>query len=162
MAPPEKKDDRGIAFGAAGGYDDIYSGGGGGGDNGDLVASLPTADEERRMKSELEDEGRVASHPSTMAAARNEVRLELLFDGIRKSMPEPLSMSLMKTVLELFREKNMIRSRTQRVVLVLSIPKLLIEKRITKSVAIIAKCEMRTRPSKMQCNTPIWIVNAMT
>ena len=64
-------------------FDDAYGAEGGGGE---YVEALPTAEEERRMlegddikareDEEMMDEGRVSSHPSTMAAAkRKQVRL---------------------------------------------------------------------------------------
>jgi splicing factor 3B subunit 1 len=73
----EKQDDRGIAFGTDVVFDDAY-GAEGGGD--EYVEALPTAEEERRMMEgddvkaredeEMMDEGRISSHPSTMAAAK--------------------------------------------------------------------------------------------
>lgn len=75
MAPPTSKegdekeptDDRGIAFGKAIGDDAFY------GDSQEYVSELPTMDEERKEAEELDDEGRVSSHPSTMAATRRDV-----------------------------------------------------------------------------------------
>lgn len=84
MAPPESKedqnvkkeqasdsnnnDDRGVAFGTGVAYDDAYGADGGT----EYVSELPTMDEERRGElEELDDEGRVSSHPSTMMAASN-------------------------------------------------------------------------------------------
>jgi splicing factor 3B subunit 1 len=74
--PKKKKDDRGIAFGTEVVFDDAYGEDGGS----EYVEALPTAEEERRMLEgddlraredmEMMDEGRVSSHPSTMAAAK--------------------------------------------------------------------------------------------
>jgi hypothetical protein len=77
----KKQDDRGISFGAAGGYDDAYNDAGD--DGGEYVAELPTPEEERKLmgedvrareaEEEL-DEGRAASsHPSTLAASKAKV-----------------------------------------------------------------------------------------
>lgn len=71
------EDDRGLKFGTDVAYGDVY--GGAGGEDSEFVSSLPTEEEERRMlagdsvraKEQMEDldEGRVSSHPSTMASA---------------------------------------------------------------------------------------------
>jgi splicing factor 3B subunit 1 len=69
------KDDRGLRFGTGVAYDDAYAGG----EDSEYVTSLPTLDEENKMlrddshvraKEDMEnlDEGRVSSHPSTLAA----------------------------------------------------------------------------------------------
>ena len=74
----EETDDRGgLKFGAGVAYGDVY-GAGGDGDS-EFVSSLPTEEEERKMfggdsvrareQQEDLDEGRVSSHPSTMAAS---------------------------------------------------------------------------------------------
>jgi hypothetical protein len=70
------KDDRGLKFGTEVVFDDAY---GATGEESEFVSSLPTEEEERRMleeesvyaREQLEDvdEGRVSSHPSTMAAS---------------------------------------------------------------------------------------------
>jgi splicing factor 3B subunit 1 len=64
MAPIKEegvKDDRGIAFGKAIGYEDD--------DVQEYVSELPTVDEEETEA----DEGRISSHPSTMMATRSDV-----------------------------------------------------------------------------------------
>jgi splicing factor 3B subunit 1 len=65
------KDSRGLAFGTDVVYDDAYAGGG---DNSEFVSSLPTLDEEKKMKSEVNseeiDEGRMSNHPSTLLASK--------------------------------------------------------------------------------------------
>ena len=72
----ELPDDRGIKFGTGIAYEDVY-----GADHGEeeYVSELPTPDEEhdaggnivsaREMQEEL-DEGRVSSHPSTLASSK--------------------------------------------------------------------------------------------
>ncbi len=71
----------GIQFGTSVAYDDAYADGTAGNGNGEFVTSLPTLDEERRMMLddddkdagrmvEMRDEGRVGSHPSTLAAIK--------------------------------------------------------------------------------------------
>ena len=80
-APSKSSDDdkNGIQFGTGVAYDDAYGAESNGG-GGDYVSSLPTLDEERRMMmdddennegrlAEMEDAGRVGSHPSTLAAS---------------------------------------------------------------------------------------------
>jgi splicing factor 3B subunit 1 len=95
----EKQDDRGIAFGTDVVFDDAY-GAEGGGD--EYVEALPTAEEERRMMEgddvkaredeEMMDEGRISSHPSTMAAAkRKQVRLLSVLFGMLESLPKNFS-----------------------------------------------------------------------
>jgi len=71
----------GVKLGTGVAYDDVYAQGGG--DDGDYVSELPTMDEEEeqhrggqiRLKEEWEelDEGRAASHPSTLAARQGKV-----------------------------------------------------------------------------------------
>lgn len=73
----KKKDDRGIAFGTEVVYDDAYGADDGGSE---YVEALPTAEEERRMLEgddirvreymEMADEGRISSHPITMAVGK--------------------------------------------------------------------------------------------
>jgi len=82
---PSEQDDNnnsGIQFGTSVAYDDAYADNSGGGDKGEFVTSLPTLDEERRMMmgddddydagrlAEMQDEGRIGSHPSTLAAMK--------------------------------------------------------------------------------------------
>jgi len=65
----------GIQFGTSVAYDDAYHA-----DSGDFVSELPTLDEERRMmgddddgarrRAEMEDSGRIGSHPSTLAGMK--------------------------------------------------------------------------------------------
>ena len=86
----EKNDDRGVRFGTGVAYDDAYGGVGG---DADYNTSLPTLDEERKMlrggadameREALEDldEGRVSSHPSTLAAMKKgEVRKDIHRDN---------------------------------------------------------------------------------
>jgi hypothetical protein len=70
----DQKDDRGVAFGAGGTYDDAYAGG----EEPEYVTELPTLDEEQKMlgnaraREDMEsmDEGRASNHPSTLAASR--------------------------------------------------------------------------------------------
>ncbi len=84
-APTEDGDKNGISFGTGVAYDDAY---GAESNGGDYVSSLPTLDEERRMMmddddkdagrlAEMEDAGRVGSHPSTLTAMK--VSFILLF-----------------------------------------------------------------------------------
>lgn len=71
-------DDRGLKFGTDVVFDDAY---GATGEESEFVSSLPTEEEERRMfegesvrvreAKESFDEGRVSSHPSTMAGSSN-------------------------------------------------------------------------------------------
>lgn len=70
----QTRDDRGIAFGVAE-DEDAYN-------SSDFVSELPTDAEEQRQKhlnmreaEEQFDEGRVSSHPSTMARSKREVRM---------------------------------------------------------------------------------------
>ena len=71
------EDPRGIQFGTAVVYDDVYTGGGAALE--EYVAELPTAAEEEEAAAhvfaaeaqEMVDEGRVASHPSTRMAQRS-------------------------------------------------------------------------------------------
>lgn len=80
------EDPRGIQFGTAAVYDDVYTGGGGALE--EYVAELPTAEEEAAVfaaeAEEMADEGRVASHPSTRMAQRS-VRATL--NNTRKRVP---------------------------------------------------------------------------
>jgi hypothetical protein len=92
MAPVSEKEEKssssedaatdvrgGSKFGGGVGYEDAFSGGGGGVET-EYVSELPTAAEEeeelndRRQEDEqVIDQGRVSSHPSTMAASRRTV-----------------------------------------------------------------------------------------
>ena len=91
---PAAEDPRGIQFGTAVVYDDVYTGGGGGGGNEEYVAELPTAAEEeeeaansayaRRDEDEL-DEGRISSHPSTRMAQRSVRSVQFNYPFIRPS-----------------------------------------------------------------------------
>ena len=64
----------GVAFGTGVIYDDVYGAG-----EGDFVKELPTMEEERaamgedKQSMEMLDEGRLSSHPSTIAAAQKQV-----------------------------------------------------------------------------------------
>ena len=73
-----KEDDRGVSFGTEIAYDDAY---GMSASASEYVSELPTKEEEEqrlreengvylREKDEMLDEGRISSHPSTMAASR--------------------------------------------------------------------------------------------
>jgi hypothetical protein len=72
----------GVKLGTGVAYDDVY--GEGTRDDGEYVSELPTLDEEQeldaagnlRVREDLEelDEGRVASHPSTLSALPGKVR----------------------------------------------------------------------------------------
>jgi len=73
----EQTDSRGVKLGTGVAYDDVYAGGGD--DDGEYVSELPTMDEEKKMhadevraREDMEelDEGRVANHPSTLAATK--------------------------------------------------------------------------------------------
>jgi hypothetical protein len=78
-----KKDEsgtKGLKFGTGGAYDDNYAGAGG---DEEYVDALPTPDEERKLSgedvrareaAEELDEGRVSSHPSTLASSKAKVR----------------------------------------------------------------------------------------
>jgi len=65
----------GVAFGTGIAYDDVYGSG-----EGDFVKELPTMEEEHaamgedRQEMEMLDEGRLSSHPSTIAAAQKQAR----------------------------------------------------------------------------------------
>jgi hypothetical protein len=73
-----KNDDRGLKFGTDVVYSDVY--GGADGEDSEFLTSLPTEEEERKMfgeesvrvREQMEDldEGRVSSHPSTLAASK--------------------------------------------------------------------------------------------
>jgi splicing factor 3B subunit 1 len=71
---------KGLKFGTGGAYDDNYAGAGG---DEEYVSALPTPDEERKLSgedvrareaAEELDEGRLSSHPSTLASSKAKVR----------------------------------------------------------------------------------------
>jgi splicing factor 3B subunit 1 len=64
----KNEDDRGVAFGTSVAYDDVYGGEG----PAEYITELPTDQDDAREVEEMNDEGRISSHPSTMAARRAE------------------------------------------------------------------------------------------
>jgi hypothetical protein len=83
----KNEDDRGLKFGTDIVYGDVY--GGVADDESEFVTSLPTEDEERkifgyesvRVREQMEDldEGRVSSHPSSLAASVATGKVSIVF-----------------------------------------------------------------------------------
>ena len=89
----KKNDDRGVRFGTGVAYDDAYGGAGG---DAEYNTSLPTLDEERKMlrdgpdvmaREAMEDldEGRVSSHPSTLAAMKKSEVSRKILESIKST-----------------------------------------------------------------------------
>ena len=150
MAPPTSKegdekeptDDRGIAFGKAIGDDAFY------GDSQEYVSELPTMDEERKEAEELDDEGRVSSHPSTMAATRRDVSSSSTLDCEIADMHSAARQAHLLTH-SYTRRKRTTRLRTPKTAQVWSILELPTVRVITRHDATIEHCKMMACPTKM-------------